>query len=119
MKKSILLLCSIYLLCFGNNLFSQTILNSNFSTYTIGDLSGSNGWSNSTSNPGGTGGCTSVGCLNNRITATAINYPGFGTSTKSISVGPNQDGTGVGFTAVSANSIYVAVVVNFSSVPST
>jgi hypothetical protein len=94
------------------------LLKDNFSAYITGnDLNTQGGWSNNSSNPGGAGNCAGVTCDNQKVTATALSFANYGSSTKSIITSPQRDGIGRGWaTNVTSGSLYAAFVVNFSDV---
>lgn len=108
---------SLLMLWSTHNLTAQ-VLQDNFSTYIIGnDLNGQGGWSNSTSNPGGGGNCAGAVCNNQKISNTAISFPGYGSSSQSVVTGAGRDGVGKGWaTNLTSGSVYAALVVNFSDI---
>lgn len=94
------------------------LLKDNFSSYTTGnDLNNQGGWSNNTSNPGGGGNCAGATCTNQKVSATALSFNSYGTSSKSVNGGPGKDACGRGWTTnVTSGSVYVSFLVNFSDV---
>jgi Secretion system C-terminal sorting domain len=78
-------------------------------------LSGQGTWSNNSSLPGGLGACAGFGCPNSKVVATAIDYLDFGSSVNSVELKSDLDACGKGFTAVTTNDVYVAMVINLTS----
>jgi Secretion system C-terminal sorting domain len=110
--NKILLLLSI--VTFGVTT-AQNIFQDDFATYTTGtNLSGQGTWSNNSSLPGGLGGCAGFGCLNSKVIATGIDYLNYGSSVNSAELKSDLDACGKGFTAVTTNDVYVAMVINLT-----
>jgi len=103
----------------GFTSFSQPLLYSNFSTFSQGNLSGQNGWTNNSSNVGGLGSCTGPICTNNAIVNNPISYPSFDNATKCLSLISDQDGVGTGFTSTKGGSVYLFLLCQFSNIPGT
>ena len=117
MKKIILLFCAATTLQFT---LAQQIFSDNFSTFNLAKIDGQGGWSTSTPNLGnGSGACFSVGC-NVLVVAKTMSYPNFGSCTQAINpldgVLATGDGPGKSLgAAVNSGSLYVALLVNFTS----
>ncbi len=121
MKKILLLIITI---SFGNSQ-AQTIFQDDFSTYTIGqELNGQGVWTNNSAAPNvGIGSClppSSGTCSNAKILDQALSYLNFGTSTKSLEIGPIKDGVARAITPmVTSGDLYIAVVLNLATAPAT
>jgi hypothetical protein len=104
--------------CFLLSAANAQVLQDNFGSYTTGsDLNGQGGWSNNTSNPGGAGNCAGAICDNQKVTATALSFANYGSSSKSITCSPGRDGVGKGWaTNITSGSVYASFLVNFSDV---
>jgi hypothetical protein len=105
------------MLVFSGLSVNAQLLKDNFSGYITGnDLNTQGGWTNNSSNAGGLGTCVGVTCSNTKVSATSISYTGYGTSPKTIGLGPGQDGVGRQFLpAVNSGSVYVSMIMNLSS----
>ena len=96
--------------------YSQNVFQDDLSTYTVNTaLSGQGIWTNNSSNPGGLGTCSGIGCTGTRVQATAVSYAGFGSSANSTELKSDADGCGRGFAAVSGGDVYIAFVINLST----
>ncbi len=97
---------------------SAQLLQDNFSSYVTGnDLNNQGGWSNNSSNPGGGGNCAGAICDNQKIAATSLSFPGYGSSGKSIITGPGRDATGKGWASnITSGSVYASFLINFSDI---
>ena len=94
---------------------AQNLFKDDFSTYNNAQLSGQGTWTNNSSSSG-LGLCAGTGCSNATITANAIGYLNYGTSSKSLTITPNSDGVGTFFPAVTTGDVYIALVLNLSAV---
>ena len=115
MKQKITLLAlSLFSFYFSN---AQNLFKDDFSTYNNAQLSGQGTWTNiSSSSTSGLGVCTGTSCSNATITANAISYLNYGTSSKSLTIIPNSDGVGTFIPAVTTGDVYVALVLNLTTV---
>lgn len=116
MKKIIL----VALLLSSVTCFSQSVLNTNFSTFTTGaNVDGQGGWL--TASPPGTGACFSFGC-NIKVVDRNMTYTAFGASTKAINpiMNTTADGPGRNFsTPITSGSCYLSVLLNITEPAST
>jgi hypothetical protein len=98
---------------------AQNLLFENFSSLNNAQLSGQNGWSNSSSTGSpGVGACAGAVCQNTPIANRAMSFTNFQTTTKALNPINNSNGDGVGkflSSSVRSGSIYVALLANFSS----
>ena len=113
--KLIYLFILTNLLIFSVN--SQPIIVANFGSFSLGKLSGQNGWTNNSSVAGGTGACAGAICTNNTIVNTPISYPAFDNCNYSLAVTGDQDGTGTSFDGLNTGSLYTFMLVSFTTVP--
>jgi hypothetical protein len=110
--KKVLLLLTMTAFGFTN---AQQVLQDNFSTYiTSTTLSGQGGWSNNSSNIGGTGGCSPMPC-GSKVMASGVSYLDYGSSDNSAELMLNADGCGKGFTTVTSGDLYFGAVINLSA----
>lgn len=120
MKKTLLLFIFFAFL----SVKSQNIFKDDFASYTTGaELSGQGLWSNNPIAPNvGIGACLPVSsgsiCSGTKIVDQNVFYENYGSSTKSIEIGPLRDGVAhIIDPAITNGDLYVAMVLNLATAP--
>ena len=96
---------------------AQNVFNDSFGTYTAAaQLNGQGPWTNNSSLPGGLGTSCSSCAGPALVVANAMSYAGYGSSANSVEIKPNADGCGVQFPGITSQEVYVAMVINLTTV---